>query len=360
LLLRGYSVNDYYPFGMVQPGRSYAESGAGYRYGFNGKEKDDEVKGVGNQIDYGDRIYDPRVGRWLSTDPLQQKYPYLTPYNYTANNPIMFYDPDGKVIIIHYRDANNQPKSLKYTPGVKPASSNTFVQQVHEAITMIMKNDDAKTFQNLNTNKNIVNIVETSLTPDGKNNRTNVDKVNGRALPPPGTLVNVDERFNSMEVTISWNPNTGLKTPDGKAQAPSTGLLHEGGHATLDLGLRTFMDLINVNAPTNDDYQTQSDKKIITGLETDYVKKTNLNSKVEILPNGDIKLPQEQGVRNTHKAVRTDVYNTAGVNSVTPTNPNVQVNGTEVIIKLNIPKPASDHSEDSRNLRATEARVGAH
>ena len=41
------SANDYYPFGMLQPGRSYAQSGTGYRYGFNGKEKDDEVKGGG-------------------------------------------------------------------------------------------------------------------------------------------------------------------------------------------------------------------------------------------------------------------------------------------------------------------------
>ena len=40
------SVQDYYPFGMLQPGRSY--NAAGYRYGFNGKENDNEVKGEGN------------------------------------------------------------------------------------------------------------------------------------------------------------------------------------------------------------------------------------------------------------------------------------------------------------------------
>ncbi len=41
-----------------------------YRYGFNGKENDNEVKGEGNQQDYGFRIYDPRLGRFLSVDPL--------------------------------------------------------------------------------------------------------------------------------------------------------------------------------------------------------------------------------------------------------------------------------------------------
>ena len=67
-----------------------------YRYGFNGKENDNEVKGVGNQIDYGDRIYDPRAGRFLSIDPLQKKYPFYTPYQFAANSPIENIDLDGR------------------------------------------------------------------------------------------------------------------------------------------------------------------------------------------------------------------------------------------------------------------------
>jgi RHS repeat-associated protein len=69
---------------------------AGYRYGFNGKEEDDEVKGAGNSLDFGARIYDSRVGRWLTTDPLQKKYPGETPYLYTGGNPIYFKDADGR------------------------------------------------------------------------------------------------------------------------------------------------------------------------------------------------------------------------------------------------------------------------
>src|SRR5690606_4468651 len=59
------TANDYYPFGMLMPGRGYSASDA-YRYGFNGKENDNEVKGEGNQQDYGMRIYDPRLGKFLS------------------------------------------------------------------------------------------------------------------------------------------------------------------------------------------------------------------------------------------------------------------------------------------------------
>ena len=66
-----------------------------YRYGFNGKENDGDVKGDGNQYDYGFRIYDPRLGRFLSTDPLFQSYPYYTPFQFAGNNPIKFLDLDG-------------------------------------------------------------------------------------------------------------------------------------------------------------------------------------------------------------------------------------------------------------------------
>ena len=76
------------------PGRSFVGAN-GYRYGFNGKENDNEVKGNGNQQDYGMRIYDPRLGRFLSVDPLSGNYPWYTPYQFAGNNPIWATDLDG-------------------------------------------------------------------------------------------------------------------------------------------------------------------------------------------------------------------------------------------------------------------------
>lgn len=70
-------------------------------YGFNGMEKDDEVKGSGNSLDFGARMYDSRVGRWLSIDPLAGKYPDVNPYCFVLNNPIYLVDPDGKEVHIH-------------------------------------------------------------------------------------------------------------------------------------------------------------------------------------------------------------------------------------------------------------------
>ena len=99
--------NEYYPFGMNMPGsRSYALGGAtAYRYGFNGKEKDPKTEWGGlNQYDYGFRIYNPALGRWLSLDPLQKKYPSLSPYSYAANSPILLTDPDGRAIINPFKN----------------------------------------------------------------------------------------------------------------------------------------------------------------------------------------------------------------------------------------------------------------
>lgn len=87
------SAQDYYPFGMLQVGRVLNTSGC--RYGFNGKENNNEVKGEGGQQDYGMRVYDPRVGRFLSVDPLTQKYPWYTPYQLAGNRPIIAIDEGG-------------------------------------------------------------------------------------------------------------------------------------------------------------------------------------------------------------------------------------------------------------------------
>ncbi|MGB0175925.1 MAG: LamG-like jellyroll fold domain-containing protein, partial [Owenweeksia sp.] len=73
--------------------RTRAYASGDYRYGFNGMEKDDEIKGDGNSYTTEFRQYDPRLGRWLSLDPIE--HPYLSPYNGFDNNPIYWTDPAG-------------------------------------------------------------------------------------------------------------------------------------------------------------------------------------------------------------------------------------------------------------------------
>lgn len=86
--------NNSYPFGMLMPGRKY-EAQSGYRYGFNGKEKSDEI--VSGNFDFGSRVYNGRLGKWLSIDPLQEKYPGVSPFTYCYDSPQNVIDPDGKL-----------------------------------------------------------------------------------------------------------------------------------------------------------------------------------------------------------------------------------------------------------------------
>jgi len=73
------------------------EDSAGYRYGFNGKEKIDGQYGIeGTAYDYGFRVYDSRIARFLSVDPLSNSYPFYTPYQFAANTPIAAIDLDGE------------------------------------------------------------------------------------------------------------------------------------------------------------------------------------------------------------------------------------------------------------------------
>lgn len=73
------------------------KSSAGvYRYGFNGYEKDDEIKGSGNHVDFVARGYDPRIGRFTSLDPLMKDNAAWSAYAFAIDNPIMYVDVNGE------------------------------------------------------------------------------------------------------------------------------------------------------------------------------------------------------------------------------------------------------------------------
>ncbi|TDW97162.1 RHS repeat domain-containing protein [Dinghuibacter silviterrae] len=141
------SATDYYPFGAQEPGRTFIKNGEqNFRYGYNGKENDDEVKGVGDQQDYGMRIYDPRVGRFLSVDPLSRKYAELTPYQFASNRPIDGVDLDGK----EYSPAglnNGNPRAttavvIMLNPEQLQAANAEAAKRWHDARQDVMREDN--------------------------------------------------------------------------------------------------------------------------------------------------------------------------------------------------------------------------
>jgi RHS repeat-associated protein len=89
------SYSDYYPYGMLLPDRHGQANSEDYRYGFQGQEMDDEVKGEGNSVNYKYRMHDPRIGRFFAVDPLTAKYPHNSPYAFSENVVIDHIELEG-------------------------------------------------------------------------------------------------------------------------------------------------------------------------------------------------------------------------------------------------------------------------
>lgn len=131
--------SQYHPFGMLLVGRIW-EAGSGYRFGFNGKESDPEQYGNGNIYDYGFRIYNPRLGKFLSVDPLTSNYPWYTPYQFAGNKPIWATDLDGLEEIIYtagFTIVNNLLKVL---------NSSTILNEIFKGVSDPSKSANTKVY----------------------------------------------------------------------------------------------------------------------------------------------------------------------------------------------------------------------
>lgn len=143
------SYSEYYPYGSVLPGRH--GSSENYRYGFNGMEKDNEVKGEGNSYTTEFRQYDPRIARWLSIDPLTHSE--FSPYSAFDNNPVLFTDPNGadgipSVTVIKtteellrsmdqeelQRFVEEALKEINNRPKPQPSPSTTVLKKIHPVV----------------------------------------------------------------------------------------------------------------------------------------------------------------------------------------------------------------------------------
>ncbi|MBN2521166.1 MAG: hypothetical protein JXB17_11710, partial [Bacteroidales bacterium] len=95
------SAQDYSPYGEIV--RSYNNADVNDKYKFTEKERDKETN-----LDYfGVRYYDASIGRWLAVDPLKEKFPSWTPYNYVKANPLTRIDPNGMEDGNYYDEQGN-------------------------------------------------------------------------------------------------------------------------------------------------------------------------------------------------------------------------------------------------------------
>lgn len=146
------SWGDYYTFGSSMPGRN---GGTKYRFDFNGKETDAES----DLQDYGMRIYNAALAKFLSVDPLTSKYPELTPYQFASNTPVQaidldglenYYSVDGKFIgSVRGAEHAEDIRITKYTyeEGVKMINTTTDYQlkfDMNSQLAYTMDQEEAK------------------------------------------------------------------------------------------------------------------------------------------------------------------------------------------------------------------------
>lgn len=166
------------------------------------------------------------ISRWLSPDPLSDKYYTLSPYNFVANNPIKFIDPDGRRIVF----ANGASKEFK--------------QAFKEAVQYLKKHDASGMLRSLQASKETYTIRE------------------GEGI---GT-------YNPKTRTVTWDSNMGAVTTNGEIMSPSAVLNHEADHANQH---DQNADQYNTDRKTKDDqYGSKEEKRVIEGSEQETAQKT--------------------------------------------------------------------------------------
>ena len=182
------------------------------RYTFSGKEKDEET----GYSYFGARYYNSDLSIWLSVDPLADKYPSLSPYNYCLNNPIRLVDPDGRDVKPIGEEA------LKMIKNTLPKRDQRYVQLNNEGLIDRDKMNSHKSkSENYNSLKKMVNsdqLVTVSLAEEFsymdnngnmKTHEMSYEAFNSISFDPNGNTMNGTSTGESGNLGVTLMPSDG-------------------------------------------------------------------------------------------------------------------------------------------------------
>jgi len=230
----------YEPFGSLLPGRNYSSDS--YRFGFQGQEKDDEINGAtGTSYAFEYRMHDPRIGRFLSIDPLAAKYPHNSPYAFSENRVIDGVDLEG-LEHAHYMNvylSESEGRTVLYNfsaDKVNEQANTLYVMTTHnvEAGASTSVSLTRAAFYNLADELGVVDQLPDRSIGDWWSDETMGTK-EFRDFPSPVHVEEDGVRTSSGDDSpegISWQD--GAQDPQVGRQTPSTGDIVFGTEYPLD------------------------------------------------------------------------------------------------------------------------------
>ncbi|MGB0522486.1 MAG: DUF6443 domain-containing protein [Flammeovirgaceae bacterium] len=232
--------NNYYPFGMSMKPIDQ-EGMPNNRWTYNGKELEKRT----DWFEYGQRDYDPQLGRFHKVDRFAEKYGSLTPYHYGANNPIKYIDINGDSLWISYNGSNYLFNNGKvYLNGSEfTGKRKGFLKKTFNALTKIGTTDEGTLLLSaLEGSTNNFTIAHYSNNPNKKQNSFIPDdnkKAFAEQFKNDPNAAQSLEAFKKAGVdlsggsggTIYWNPSGEiLPTTSGLKINAVTDLAHELFH----------------------------------------------------------------------------------------------------------------------------------
>ncbi len=249
------------------------------RYFYQGSEMDKEVKGDGNSYTTTFRQLDPRLGRWMSLDPMVDKFPWQSPYCSMDNNPIWFNDQEGDSVGLEESFQKDKSSMKAMEEMVKSKEGRDFLAKYAKAgqtIAGYTFKEDGKyhlkginlTYRTVNAEKwekdkngNPINVGKSGGGDTKKSYETVVNKINGEHV----------QKISQVNILVTLYTGKGWQTNNYTFNRIIT-LFHES-FIHVDLNTKDFLD----DGWLNQSNMTTADKERASGIKNHYQHKHVMN-----------------------------------------------------------------------------------